>query len=108
MIEDLLALKSEQQIIVACTLWRSWARWNKINAQQKEWSLGELIAQIKFWTSESKLYYKKEEATGAVKIEQKWSAPEEDWIKFNTDGSFFSESNHGGWGFVAWDQHGLI
>jgi hypothetical protein len=91
MIEELLALKSDQLSVVACTFWRSWTRRNKINAQEKEWSLEELLSQINYWTTESKLYCQKTEAVAAATRQQRWSAPEGDWIKFNT---FFSKNEH--------------
>jgi hypothetical protein len=108
MIEELLALKSDQLSVVACTFWRSWTRRNKINAQEKEWSLEELLSQINYWTTESKLYCQKTEAVAAARRQQRWSAPEGDWIKFNTDGAFYPETKHGGWGFVARDQQGRV
>jgi ribonuclease HI len=108
MIEELLALRPEQQSLIACTLWRSWICRNKINAQEKAWGGDELLAQINYWTSESKLYYQKENSKASRKEMQKWSAPEHDYIKFNTDGAFFSEPNQGGWGFIARDSQGLF
>jgi hypothetical protein len=107
MVEYLLALKDEQKILVACTLWRSWIRRNKINAKEKEWNLNELLSQIRYWATGSKHYCQKEVTYRTAIEEQQWSAPDGDWIKINTDGSFFLTTNSGGWGFIARDQHGM-
>ncbi|KAK1618800.1 hypothetical protein QYE76_024317 [Lolium multiflorum] len=108
MVEDLLGLGEEQKILVACTLWCCWTRRNKINAKEKEMALKELLSQINYWTSESKQYFLTDKLPEGPRAELRWSAPAEDWIKFNTDGAFCQADNHGGWGFIARDNQSTV
>ena len=108
MVGDLLALEEDKRILAACTLWRSWTRRNKINAKEKAWSLTELMSQIKYWSSESKLFCQKNVASTTNREIQHWSAPADGSIKFNTDGDFYQDTRKGGWGFIARDSTGAV
>lgn len=44
----------------------------------------------------------------SVKQKEKWSPPDEGWLKVNTDGSFSNSDGHGGGGVVVRDHNGAF
>jgi ribonuclease HI len=70
-------------------------------------SITEVIGQARYWAKESEAFCRQEKQA-VQKPVQKWSKPEGDIIKINTDGAFDADERKGGWGFVARDSQGRI
>lgn len=107
-IQEILKLDDEKKVLCCCLLWRSWLRRNKINAENKSMSIGELIGQIRYWASESLQSGRGSVVPETVVRELKWQAPAAHLIKLNVDGAFQSNTYTGGWGFVARDAEGEV
>jgi hypothetical protein len=78
---------------------------NKVNAEGKSWQPGHVVSQVNRVALEYECHFV-QNTTKQAKPEQRWSAPEGDFLKINTDGCFKKEEGTGGWGCVVRDSTG--
>jgi hypothetical protein len=111
-VEEILALKNSDRILVCCMLWRWWLARNKLNSEGVHVALESVIRQARYWAAESEVYCKGVQNTGpsngSVSRHSQWTPPMGDTLKINCDGAFFSETGTGGWGFVIRDRDGAV
>jgi ribonuclease HI len=105
-VQEIMALKDEQKILISCMLWQWWLQRNKKSREGKEMSVDGVLKQAKFWASESLTYCKRTKEKGGAVPSQRWQKPVGDVLKNNTDGAFQAESGEGGWGFIIHDSCG--
>jgi hypothetical protein len=71
-------------------------------------SMDALHADIIYWMGESAKYCRRQRTEQKIKEIHTWIAPSDDWLKINCDGSYITDTRHGGWGFVVRNANGEV
>ena len=82
-VQVLLTLREEDQVMIACMLWKWWDRRNRLNANEKVVSVEATAAHARAWAVESQQYNKKLRTEMPVKTACRWNRPADDLLKIN-------------------------
>jgi hypothetical protein len=96
---------SHIQITIVVLLWRWWSARNKANAGEKKLTGPEVIFVVNFYVQDFAKLQKRSEKGQTTQI-SRWEPPPHGVYKINSDATFSTETNKGGWGFVARDNAG--
>jgi hypothetical protein len=111
MFESIWTLPSNMQSMVLVLFWDWWTTRNKKSAEGKERTVEETCHMIqRHWVD----FQIKPggESKGTIsnittaKLEDRWSKPQENWVKVNFDAAFRAESRIGAWGYIARSDDG--
>jgi ribonuclease HI len=104
-IETLMTFCSEKRAPTATLLWCWWCERNNIREGNRARTSEDLAWTIMCQADAfCKMNVQLKEKPMAATL--KWQAPEEGWIKINSDGSFLPSTTTGGWGAVLRDADG--
>jgi hypothetical protein len=100
-------MQQETKVKIKCIgiLWSWWKARNKANTREETCNTQRVVAQVNRLAEEYEDLFVKNSVQKARTI-VKWSVPEGDVLKINTNGCFDSRSEKGGWGFVVRDSTG--
>jgi hypothetical protein len=100
-------LPEEQKIQIITMWWLWWQQRNKVREGEIPAQIMDLVHRVKCTAAEYLTCFRKE--TGGVRSSnEKWRAPSQGIIKFNTDGAFVEGNLFGGWGVIARSEDGEV
>ena len=107
MLDQILKFPYEEMMKCVAFIWNWWTERNKANRGERRQSADEFCYTVNMHVSEWNEHLRKKPKPPVERI-QSWHPPPANWVMFNTDGAFVSETGCGGWGAVARDSDGEL
>ncbi|WVZ54654.1 hypothetical protein U9M48_005419 [Paspalum notatum var. saurae] len=110
LVSDILHMEEKKRLMIITLMWNWWNERNRRREGEKERSASELAFITASLVHEFGLI-NETARSGEVSDRpraQRWSPPEGEVIKVNTDGSYCPRTKNGGWGFVLRDTDGEV
>lgn len=95
-VQALFTLSEDDQVLIACMVWKWWDRRNKLNVGDKVSSVEATSALARTWALESLQINRKEQMGQPDRPVSRWTKPDGDMLKINIDGAFHGTSGSGG------------
>jgi hypothetical protein len=97
-----MKLQYDEMMKSVALVWCWWSERNKANRGENRLALNNLQFTVNMYATEWKEVLMKKPKQSIDRIHT-WEAPQADWVLINSDGSFLSNQNRGGWGAIGRD-----
>jgi hypothetical protein len=105
--EEIFRLTEEECVKVCTLFWLWWRERNKANVGDAIRTPNDIASSLNYYVNEYRNSMIRRTTHKPVCF-KKWSPPSSEFLKINTDGSFYSQSHTGGWGFTIRDEGGVL
>ncbi|XP_073360407.1 uncharacterized protein [Aegilops tauschii subsp. strangulata] len=105
-VQQIITLREQDEVLVACMLWKWWNQRNKLNKGEKICPVENTAAQVRSWALEHLQRKMNSVTERTARPACRWTKPDGDQLKINVDGAFHNTAGSGGWGFVIRDNTG--
>lgn len=104
-VQLLLSWDNQKVMMSIALLWTWWRTRNKVNAEQKNLNINEVLFQVRREAADYEMFCLKAPNV-KVGLQHRWKLPDGDTLKINADHSFQTASRNEGYGFVIPDKEG--